>query len=165
MNFKLIIFDKDKTLVKPKGRGRFVNFPKDQVLLTGVEDKIQSLHDDGILMAIATNQGGVSAGHKSLGSAKAELSYAMTLTRIEYGILCPDMQGRRACALTPNGVETLSGGEANWRKPGAGMLLWCLETLGAAPRETLFVGDRPEDQQAGHSAGCQFRWAKNFFSG
>ena len=103
MQFKLIIFDKDKTLVKPKSRGRFVNFPKDQVLLTGVDEKIQRLREEGVLMAIATNQGGVSAGHKSLGSAKAELSYVMKLTKIKHGILCPDMGGRRACALTPDG--------------------------------------------------------------
>ena len=163
MNFKLIIFDKDKTLVKPKSRGRFVNFPKDQILLKGVDKKVQRLREDGVLMAIATNQGGVSAGHKSLGSAKAELSYVMKLTQIEYGILCPDMGGRRACALTPDGEEKLSGGDASWRKPGAGMVLWCLAKLGAEPGETLFVGDRPADQQAAHSAGCEFRWAKNFF--
>ena len=165
MQFKLIIFDKDKTLVKPKSRGRFVNFPKDQVLLTGVDEKIRRLREEGVLMAIATNQGGVSAGHKSLGAAKAELSYVMKLTQIKHGILCPYMGGRRACALTPDGVEMLQGGEASWRKPGGGMVLCCLKTLGVEPRETLFVGDRPEDQQSAHSAGCQFRWAKNFFGG
>lgn len=35
----------------------------------------------------------------------------------------------------------------------------------ADPDETLFVGDRPEDEEAAKNAGCAFQWADTFFKG
>lgn len=55
---KLIVFDKDGTLVKPKSGGTFVQHPHDQELLPGVAQKLKQLWADGWTMAIASNQGG-----------------------------------------------------------------------------------------------------------
>ena len=50
------------------------------------------------------------------------------------------------------------------RKPGPGMLLEIIEQSGEAKRDTLMVGDRPEDEQAARNAGVNFMWADAFFS-
>ena len=83
---KLAIFDKDGTLIAPKIGAKFVDHPEDQILLPGVADGIQSLAADGWAIAIASNQGGVAAGHKSLGCAIDEMFFAMRLTGIEFAM-------------------------------------------------------------------------------
>lgn len=50
------------------------------------------------------------------------------------------------------------------RKPGPGMLEDAMDDFEAEPEETLFVGDRPEDEEAAQRAGCDFQWSENFFS-
>lgn len=54
--------------------------------------------------------------------------------------------------------------EQEWRKPLPGMLLQAMEEAGKGPGETLFVGDREEDQAAAEAAGCAFQWGKDFFA-
>lgn len=55
---KLLILDKDGTLVKPKSGKTFVQHPEDQELLHGVKEAIARYAADGWTMAIASNQGG-----------------------------------------------------------------------------------------------------------
>lgn len=55
---KLLILDKDGTLVRPKSGGEFVQHPEDQELLPGVADAIGRYAAEGWTMAIASNQGG-----------------------------------------------------------------------------------------------------------
>lgn len=51
----------------------------------------------------------------------------------------------------------------DWRKPQPGMLLEAMGYSGWEQSKTLMVGDSPEDQQAAQNAGCDFRWAWDFF--
>jgi histidinol phosphatase-like enzyme len=55
---KLIIFDKDGTLTEPISGGTFVQHPQDQRLRPGVAGKLEQLRSDGVMLAIASNQGG-----------------------------------------------------------------------------------------------------------
>lgn len=57
---KLVIFDKDGTLVEPISGGTFVQHPHDQRLRPGVAEKLEQLRGDGLMMAIASNQDGCS---------------------------------------------------------------------------------------------------------
>jgi D-glycero-D-manno-heptose 1,7-bisphosphate phosphatase len=50
------------------------------------------------------------------------------------------------------------------RKPGPGMLLEAMRDFEASPEQTLFIGDRAEDQQAAKNAGIDFTPAGEFFS-
>jgi histidinol phosphatase-like enzyme len=58
---KLIVFDKDGTLVEPISGGTFVSQPKDQRLRPGVAQKLAQLKSEGAQMAIASNQGGCAS--------------------------------------------------------------------------------------------------------
>jgi D-glycero-D-manno-heptose 1,7-bisphosphate phosphatase len=53
--------------------------------------------------------------------------------------------------------------EDDRRKPGPGMLREAMSDFEADPDETLYVGDRPEDEQAAKNAGVDFVWASEFF--
>lgn len=57
---KLLILDKDGTLVCPKSGNTFVQNPEDQMLLPGVQEIIARYAADGWMMAIVSNQGGCS---------------------------------------------------------------------------------------------------------
>jgi len=72
---KLAILDKDGTIVQPKSGNKFVQNPTDQILIDGVVDGCKRLIDAGYVLAIASNQGGVSAGFKTLDQASSEMSY------------------------------------------------------------------------------------------
>lgn len=53
--------------------------------------------------------------------------------------------------------------DPRWRKPEPGMLIVACNAASVSPEETLFVGDRPEDEQAAQNAGTAFMWAWQFF--
>jgi D-glycero-D-manno-heptose 1,7-bisphosphate phosphatase len=57
------------------------------------------------------------------------------------------------------------GIDPRWRKPEPGMLIVACNAASVPPEDTLFVGDRPEDQQAAEAAKTPFMWAWQFFGG
>jgi len=167
----LAIFDKDGTLVRPASGGEFVQGPEDQILLPGVAERMQELKEMGARIVIASNQGGVEAGHKSLESAIAEIKFCCELVAGHSAYICPDFKGELCY-----GVHKSSDGWRLWemhtifqqrmkqglrfRKPSPGMLIAAKDTV-CYPRERLYqeawmIGDRPEDHQAAIAAGIGF---------
>ena len=67
----LIILDKDGTLVQSISGAKYPSF-QDQRLIGGVKERIYYHVEAADILAIASNQGGISKGHKSLNEAKAE---------------------------------------------------------------------------------------------
>ncbi|MGD1938360.1 MAG: HAD family hydrolase [Cyanophyceae cyanobacterium] len=177
-DFKLIIFDKDWTLTKPASGGKFVQNPKGQVLLPGVQEKVKLLPLKGVHTAIASNQAGVEAGHKTLQEAIHEFRYAYHLTGIHLSLFCIDMDGEAVARIYPPSCEAEAEaagravGDIKSRKPDPGMLLWiiafyeaCFPQSGSLKEWTLFVGDMESDRQAAIAAEVQFAWAKDYLSG
>lgn len=58
MKQKLLVLDKDGTIVRPKSGNTFVQHPEDQELIEGVAEAIARYIADGWTIAIASNQGG-----------------------------------------------------------------------------------------------------------
>ena len=170
---KLVLFDKDGTLINPKSGERFVQSPEDQILRPGVEAKLARIHAAGTKMAIVSNQGGVACGHKTLKEACDEMEYAMRLTGIMAGSFSPshpdgeEMDMARISIYSSSHVDNpdvLDEDGIECRKPGPGMLLWSMNVFAMEASQTLFVGDRPEDERAAANAGVDFEWADNYFS-
>lgn len=184
---KLAIFDKDGTLVRPKSGGTFPQHPEDQELIPGVAEAIQDCVADGWTIAIASNQGGVVAGYKTLESAIAEMRYCLSLlpseAKIEGAYFCPDngqtcyrvsapihyedVPNRPHAEITPviavhdQAIAKIMNLNGLYRKPNPGMLLYATRDRGSAvPR--IFVGDRPEDEQAAANADIPFVWAHDW---
>jgi D-glycero-D-manno-heptose 1,7-bisphosphate phosphatase len=172
---KLVILDKDGTLTETFSGKEFVQNPEDQKLLTGVAERISELKAAGYALAIASNQGGVAKGHKSLEDAMQEMRYCMGISGIDAAYFCPDFEGKICYRITWNGREYTDpekftpndfskSGESivSFRKPDAGMLQvaklfrqLCLVNP-EDDVEAIMIGDRPEDQQAAAAAGISF---------
>lgn len=165
---RLAIFDKDGTLIKPRSGQTFVQSPDDQELLPGVKEQIEAMAKDGWEFAIASNQGGVAAGHKTLESAIAEMRFCMELLPIYEAWFCPDFDGRECYMLAGGEVnpshQSLPEQSGLFRKPNPGMLkaaisFWMPWSDPLTSDQIIMVGDRPEDEQAAASAGVGFIWA------
>lgn len=167
---KLAILDKDGTLIRSRSGHTFVRHPEDQELLPGVEDAIARLVADGYKLAIASNQGGVAAGYKTLEQAIAEMNYCIELLSNKESFwrayFCPD-NGETCWEVFDSGkhrlcpVDTWKG---QFRKPNPGMLRQALNSVMvySVVTDVLYIGDRHEDEQAAQAAGIPFVWAHDW---
>jgi D-glycero-D-manno-heptose 1,7-bisphosphate phosphatase len=176
---KLLLVDKDGTLVRPKSGKEFVQNHKDQELLPKVAETIAHYRAEGWWINIISNQGGVALGYKSLEDTIQEMQFCLELLPdIDSAYFCPD--DGETCFSVSSGIHDpirYSGNFAEnrcfgglYRKPDPGMIEQAIDDSGSGgfgpwPEEVLFVGDRPEDQVAAAAAEIQFIWAKDFFRG
>ena len=152
--YKLIIFDADGTLVTTKSGATFRKTADDWQWIHGRQSKIALLHLQGIKLAIATNQGGVAFGYLDPHEIRAELRKVAEEAHIPFTAMC---------FSHPQATIEQFKEDSPRRKPGAGMLLEVIQASGESKKETLMVGDRPEDEQAAQNAGVAFMWAEDFF--
>ena len=167
---KLLILDKDQTLVTPASGHQFVQTPDDQVLIPGVAEALARYREAGWMTAIASNQGGVASNKKTLGSAIDEMLYAMSLTEISMAMAAHSYEADYGEAIF---IDTTGAGmywrpitnrQIRFRKPGNGMIDYLATRISELRPwndriEVLFIGDRPEDQSAAQAAGVRFLWA------
>ncbi len=156
MQYKLIIFDVDGTLTTTKSGATFRKSADDWQWLPGRLDKLKALRKQGVRLAIATNQGGVAFGLLDQSAILGELFAMCIAGGIPRG-------GLYICYNHPKASLPEFRYEDHRRKPEAGMLFDAMADFEAVASNTLFVGDRPEDEQAAYKAGCDFAWAKDFF--
>lgn len=161
----LYIFDADGTLCDRESGE----------LLPGVESKLRSLTDHNL--AIATNQGGVGLREWMLmdgfGDPYKYPSMGQIIERYEIGIAYRFGMKFYACyayqtkagkwAKVPEPLRKRPEWSQAWRKPAPGMLLRAMADVGAAPADTIMVGDSDDDRQAAENAGVNFILAREFF--
>ncbi len=91
---KLLLLDKDGTLISPKSGAKFVGDPWDQLPLPNVSDRLRKYATEDWKMAITSNQGGVGVGHKSLENCILEMKFCLELfPEIVEAYFCPDFEG------------------------------------------------------------------------
>jgi histidinol phosphatase-like enzyme len=71
---KLLLTDKDGTLVVSK-KGVFIQEPDDQVIKPGSLEIIKKFIDDGWVIVVVSNQGGIENGSKTILKAIEEMEY------------------------------------------------------------------------------------------
>lgn len=157
-HYKLIIFDADGTLTTTKSGRAFRTSEDDWQWMPGRLAKLAELKAAGTRMAVATNQGGVAFGHLKEKQLLNELTRMMHEGGLPIGGLYTDY-------THPYTHIDKYRAKSGRRKPEPGMLSEAMRDFEAAPGETLFVGDRPEDEEAARAAGCAFAWANDFFKG
>lgn len=153
---KLLLLDKDGTLVTPKSGETFVQQPWDQEPLPGAKEAVSHYHQQGWKMAIISNQGGVEKGHKSLDNCILEMRFCLELfPEIEEAYFCPDFAGINCYRVWRDDLihydaDSYISWEYNlrgqFRKPNPGMIQ--LAQRLHVPDETWMVGDRSEDEEA-----------------
>lgn len=172
---QLIIFDLDGTLAQSQT----------ERLLAGVNNFFQLIFQRECPLrpkiAIATNQGGVGLRYwmerdhfGKPGPYPTEDQIEERLSHLFAGLGCDSQvpvyvsyryQNKQGnWSPVPPGEEHNPRWLSNWRKPSPGMLLQAMQDANVAPTDTVYVGDRDEDQAAAHAARCFFWQASEFFT-
>lgn len=182
---QLLILDKDQTLITPKSGEKYVRSPWDQETTPQIIQTLDKYKNEGWHLAIASNQGGVGWGRKSLESCFLEFRFVLELfPQIDNAFFCPDQEGfacyqiwgdcgeeNRILYQHDSQKSEELDIKGKYRKPGPGMLILATDIYAAS--EVIFVGDREEDQNAMIAAQLEcfwhvgikssFAWARNFF--
>jgi D-glycero-D-manno-heptose 1,7-bisphosphate phosphatase len=152
---KLYIFDADGTLRRTTVPGLpCPNRPGEWELIPGVRERLTRIGwgAGGARFGVASNQGGVGLGYMTLAAARRLLADMVVAA---FGVEPP-----------PGSIEVCPHApylKCACRKPEPLMLLRLMRRFGAAPAETLFVGDMDKDEEAARRAGTRFMWADEFF--
>lgn len=139
---KAVFLDRDGVLNKELGD--YVCRVEDFCVLEHNYDVLKRLQDDGYLLIVITNQGGLAKGwydqetldrmHRHLKLCYAERG--VILSEIYYCNHHPDYNGKCLC-----------------RKPGSLMIEKALARFRVDPSRSYFIGDRERDVIAGEKAG------------
>jgi D-glycero-D-manno-heptose 1,7-bisphosphate phosphatase len=156
-----LCLDLDGT-VRYSKNGKFINKPEDIALFDGVEAKLWEYRNNGYVILGISNQGGVAYGIKTPAGEHAELDAMIALFDV-----CP-FHLIKTCWHHPGGKQFPFNHRSLMRKPDYGMLVMCEYELFNAGyvvdwNKSLFVGDRPEDEQCADNASIAFQWAHEFF--
>lgn len=157
---RILCLDLDGTVRQSKSGKTFIEGPDDVELIPGMKEWILHYRSLGYLVYGISNQGGIAHGFKTHAQVEAEMK--ATLRQLDMGFVnllyCPfDQKGK----VDGYNFRSLS------RKPNYGMLVlveFDLHRLQHIPDwdNSLFVGDRPEDEECAKSAGIPFMWAHDF---
>jgi len=177
INMNVLILDMDGTVRIKKGgvpgqlESGFISHPKDQEIIPGAVKAIEKYHQEGWIIVGASNQGGVAAGKKTLESCFKEQRYTIQLAPKIYRIyFCPDYEGKQLGIVARSHSYLFEPkdnvyykGLRSFRKPEPGMIQYIQSEYERG--KILFVGDRPEDEQAADKAGVDFQWASDWWIG
>ena len=142
-----VFFDRDDTLVKDTG---YMYKIADFQWMDGALIALKQLCDAGIAVFIVTNQGGIGKGlftrqqmqafhnHLFKEAEKADI----TITDIAY------------CPHHPEAVTAEMVTPCTCRKPEPGMLRQLARKWDIDLGQSVMIGDRPSDIEAGRRAGC-----------
>ncbi len=158
---KVLYLDLDGTVRKGFDElGKFVNSKEDVEVFEGVPELLKKYKDAGWRIVGISNQGGVSLGHLSYEACAEAMMETMKqcnglFDKIAYCIHHPE-------AKDPEFARC-------WcRKPRPGLIIESAIGLGSQfdeyypPHLSLFIGDRPEDEECAKNANIDFMDAKQW---
>jgi D-glycero-D-manno-heptose 1,7-bisphosphate phosphatase len=127
----------------------YVSRIEDFFLLPGVIQGLAKLRDAGYALVVVTNQSGIGRGLYSEADYE-RLSAHMRQQLAEYGI---ELSGVYHCPHHPTASVGAYRVECSCRKPKPGMLHDAARDLGLSLPESVLVGDKVSDIEAGRRAG------------
>jgi D-glycero-D-manno-heptose 1,7-bisphosphate phosphatase len=147
---RAVFFDRDDTLIRNAGvaPGGDLGDPDLVELLPGAHEACRLLKDDGWLLAIVTNQGGVARGRYT--EADVERVHDR-LNELLDGMI----DDARSCPFHPKGTVPAYTREHEWRKPQPGMILDLARAHDIDLEASWVIGDKARDCEAGRAAGCR----------
>ncbi|MBW4526713.1 MAG: HAD-IIIA family hydrolase [Phormidium tanganyikae FI6-MK23] len=162
----LLMIDLDGTLRESHSGQLYFQNPQDQQIIAGADIALNTYQENWTIVGI-TNQGGVAAGHKTIQTCIQEQQYTLQLVSLLKEIyFCPDFEGKKCFRVTRHNAHNHS--QTKWsgqyRKPQAGMLKLAMVRYNHSPEDCVYVGDRPEDEEAARRAGVAFEWAEDWIT-
>ena len=140
---KCVILDRDG-VINQDSPGQYVTNKEEWIPISGSIEAIFRLKQQGVMVAVATNQSGIGRGYYTLVTLHEIHTQMNNLlanegAKIDYIAICPH--------LPDAGCEC--------RKPKPGMLYEIAKILNINLADAYFVGDKLSDLQAAEAAGCQ----------
>jgi D,D-heptose 1,7-bisphosphate phosphatase len=127
----------------------YVHRPEDFLWIDGARDTIRWLNDNGHYVFVVTNQAGVAHGLYGEEAVQSLHKWVQTdLRSIGAHVDCFQYS-----PFHPQAVVPAYRSDSQLRKPGAGMILKCLEEWPVAKEASFLIGDKETDLQAAASAG------------
>lgn len=154
----MLAIDADGTIRKTISGQTFINDPYDQEPIAGTIELLRKIAKQGHPIWIVTNQGGVSAGHKTLESAIEEQRQTLELFPMITGVcMADDYVTSNFWVVTPRTqkqVQAPLGIKA--RKPEPGMLLYLDGLYSHRSKKLWMIGDSNDDADAAEKAGWDY---------
>jgi D-glycero-D-manno-heptose 1,7-bisphosphate phosphatase len=142
MKNKAIFLDRDGVLNHE--RNDYICRVEDFEVLEYQIPPLKKLHDEGYLLIIITNQGGIAL------SRYTEETLA-EMHRILFGKF--EEQGAQISHAYYCPHHPTITGDCDCRKPKSGMLLEAIATYNIDPTSSVMIGDKPRDVEAANGAG------------
>jgi D-glycero-D-manno-heptose 1,7-bisphosphate phosphatase len=171
----VLVLDLDDTVRRSKNGNKFIEGAADVELFPDVAPVLWRYRENGWLILGATNQDGVAFGFKTWDAEQEEITATLAAFSPE-----PPYQ-----ATNPNGLQhPFHCVKSCYHHEGGKVVPFCFRSLFRKPNigmlaefekeaydegficdwdNSLFVGDRPEDEGCAKNAGIPFAWAWDFF--
>lgn len=107
---------------------------------------LKRLHDEGYLLIIITNQGGI---------AQERYTEETLLTMHQQLFAAFEAQGAKITHAYHCPHHPTVSGPCKCRKPLSGMLLEAIATYNIDPERSVMIGDKPRDVEAANGAGVK----------
>lgn len=107
---------------------------------------LKKLFDEGYLLIVITNQGGIALKRYT----EQELAVMHQMLRNAFVAKGADIAGFYYCPHHPT-----VGGDCACRKPGSKMLLDAIDMYNIDPSLSVMIGDKPRDVEAANGAGVK----------
>lgn len=165
---RILCLDLDGTVRRSKSGKTFIEGPDDVEIIPGMKELIWHYHRLGYIIIYVSNQAGVAHGFKTRDQVVDEIDMTMDLLSDEEDDMeFPPCFSWYICPYDNDGKVEEYKFRSLARKPQYGMLVQAEVDLVESDLwpdwdNSLFVGDRPEDQQCAQSAGIPFMWAEDF---
>jgi D-glycero-D-manno-heptose 1,7-bisphosphate phosphatase len=141
-----VFLDRDGVLNEDSG---YVHKPEDFHWIPGAKAAIKALNDAGYLVIVVTNQAGIARGLYD----EATMHALHRWINDELRLCGAHIDAFYHCPHHPEGVIARYAKACTDRKPGPGMIMRALEDWPIRKAESVIIGDKESDIEAGRSAG------------
>lgn len=137
---RFAILDRDGTIIE---ECNYLSDPDQVQLIAGAAEAMRGMRDEGLGVAVVTNQSGVGRGYFDLARLE-DIHHRMCQLLEDEGV---HLDGIYFCPHTPDDA-------CNCRKPRSGMIKQAARELNFNPADCLVVGDRETDIEMGQNVGA-----------
>jgi len=144
---RAVFLDRDGTINLEK---EYLYRIEDFEFVSGAEEAIRLLNDSGYFVVVVTNQSGVARGYyteEDVEKLHREVSVRLAAkgAHVDAWYYCPHHPAGKGSYALP----------CRCRKPLPGMLLTAADRYGINLEESVMIGDKRIDIEAGLAAGCR----------
>jgi rfaE bifunctional protein nucleotidyltransferase chain/domain len=143
---KCVFLDRDGVINVDSG---YIGNPADFQLIDGVPEALNSLISSGFAVVIVTNQSGIARGYFSEEQYEAVNAYMLK----ELATRGVHIDGVFHCPHHPDSLIPQYARVCGCRKPAPGLIMRAQRELGLSVADSILIGDKDSDIQAGHKAG------------